>query len=368
LTIKKLSRKEALDLVVGAKILACGGGGSDTKAVERINEIYDREEFFTIADLSDFQEEDSICIIGMVGGGITKEDMQIVDDLEIVEHNPMIKAVETLERFLKREFQGFVATELGPYNSIVPLIVASQMGKIAIDGDCCGRSKPKISISTTTVSNISISPYSIINSYGDIQIVAAAIDDVRGEIIARTAARLSGGSVSVARCPMSISQAKTAVIPNTFSEAIELGRKVKEANKIRINPIRVLLDVIPDIKEIFKGEVTSFTRKEEGGFTSGEILLESDDKDTNKLRIFYQNEYLLSWLNDKRYISCPDSIIIVDSQTGYGLTPWEDDFVEGRIVTVLTREAPEIWKTERGLEIFGPQNFDKNWQKYKKKP
>ncbi len=361
MTIRNLSRKEALDLVIGAKILACGGGGSEIEAIDKINEIYDNEESLTIADLSDFQEDDNICIIGMVGGGITKEDMKMVEGLEIVEQEPMIKAVETLESFLGTEFQGFVATELGPYNSIVPLLVASKMGKIAVDGDCCGRSKPKISISTTAVCDIPISPFSIVNSYGDIQIVESAVDDVRGEIIARTAARLSGGSVSVARCPMTIEQAKVAVIPNTFSKAIELGRKVREANKIRGNPIRIILEVVPDSKEIFKGKILKFSRKEEGGFTFGEILLKSEGDDKDSFRIFYQNEYLLAWLNDKRHTSCPNSIIIVDSHTGFGLTPWEDDFTEGRIVTIITQEAPEIWKTEKGLEVFGPQVFDENW-------
>jgi DUF917 family protein len=361
LTIKNLSRREALDLVIGAKILSCGGGGSESEAVEQINEIYDEGESLTIADLSDFQKEDSICIIGMVGGGVTKEDMKAIEGLEIIEEEPMIRAVEALESFLDISFQGFVATELGPYNSIVPLIVASKMGKMGVDGDCCGRSKPQISISTTTVCGIDISPFSMVNSFGDIQIVETAVDDIRGELIARTAARLSGGSLSVARCPMTIEQARTAVIPNTFSRAIELGRKVRDANKIRTNPIRVILEVIPDSKEIFKGKVSKFSRKEEGGFTSGEIILESNEEKQDKLRIFYQNEYLLAWLNDKQLISCPDSIIVVDSETGYGLTPWEDDFKADRLVTVIAQEAPEIWKTEKGLEVFGPQVFDENW-------
>ena len=72
-------------------------------------------------------------------------------------------------------------------------------------------------------------------------------------------------------------------------------------------------------------------------------------------------------MNEKRYISCPDSIIIVDAQTGFGLTPWEDDFKEGRLVTVLIRKAAEIWQSEKGLEIFGPQNFDESWAKYENK-
>ncbi len=366
MVIKEISKQEAYDLVTGAKILACGGGGSEKNAIRNINQIYEKGDYFSIADLSDFKEEDHICIIGMVGGGITTEEKKIVENLSVVQKKPMMEAVKQLENFLDINFSAFVATELGPNNSIIPLMVAAQMGKTGINGDCCGRSKPKISISTTRVAGIPITPFSIVNHYGDVQIVKKTVNDIRGEIIAREASKISGGSVSVARCPMTIKQAQTAVIPNTFSLAIQVGQKIREVNEKGDSPLDVIKEVLPDSRLVFSGKVKDFSRIEKSGFTSGEIILESTEKTKQHLKIWYQNEYLLSWLNDKHYITCPDGFYIIDSQTGFGLTPWEEDFNEGREITVFTRDAPEIWQSKQGLEVFGPKAFDKNWSDYRK--
>ncbi|MHA2500390.1 MAG: DUF917 domain-containing protein [Candidatus Hodarchaeales archaeon] len=366
MTVRRLTRRATLDLVIGAKILANGGGGDDSKAVKSINTLYDQDKSCKIASLSDFQKDDYLCIIGEVGGGITPADAKIVENLSTVQDEPMAAAVRHLEALLQVDFQAFVATELGPGNSVVPLLVASLMeGKVAIDGDCCGRSKPKISISTTTVAKISISPFAIVNRYGDILIVKRAIDDSRGEVLARAIARISGGHVGVARCPMTVAQAEQAVIPGTLSLAIQLGRSVREANENQQDPLRAIEKSLLDANRVFMGRVKDFSRVEEGGFTSGEIILESTEKPGRELRIFFQNEYLLSWLNGHPFITCPDSLLIVDSHTGFGLTPWENDFEEGRALTVFARDAPEIWHSKAGLRIFGPQVFHSRWSEYK---
>ena len=366
MVIREISKQKAHDLVIGAKILSCGGGGSEKKAIENINQVYDKGDNFTIADLSDFNDEDHICIIGMVGGGITKEERELVQSLSITQKNPMREAVKQLEDFLEVRFSAFVATELGPNNSIIPLMVAAQMGKIGIDGDCCGRSKPKISISTTRVAGIPIAPFSIVNQFGDIQIVKKTVNDIRGEIIAREASKISGGVVSVARCPMTIKQAKNAVISSTFSLAMQLGQRIREVNEKGGNPLEAIKNVLPDSNLVFSGKVKEFSRIERSGFTSGNIILESVEKTKNLLKIWYQNEYLLSWLNGEYYITCPDGFYIIDPQTGYGLTPWEEDFFEEREVVVFTKDAPKIWQSKKGLDVFGPQVFNRKWSAYRK--
>ncbi|MFX0093081.1 MAG: DUF917 domain-containing protein, partial [Candidatus Hodarchaeota archaeon] len=307
MTTRSLTQQEALDLVIGAKILANGGGGSEQQSIDVINKVYDKDRPFKIADLSDFQKEDQICIIGSVGGGITKEEKKLVANLKVVQKEPMIEAVRQLEKFMRVNFQAFVATELGPYNSIVPLMVASLMeGKVAIDGDCCGRSKPKISISTTAVGGISITPFSIVSPFGDKLIVNSTFDDGRGEFLARTISRVSNGSIAVARCPMNIEEAKKVVIPGTLSLAIKLGKNIREAKEKGSDPIKEIKKILSDSYIVFTGKVKTFTRKEEGGFTSGEIVLEATDETKLELKIFYQNEYLLTWLNNKPFITCPD--------------------------------------------------------------
>jgi hypothetical protein len=54
---------------------------------------------------------------------------------------------------------------------------------------------------------------------------------------------------------------------------------------------------------------------------------------------------------------CPDSISIVDSRTGIGLSNWKGDFSKDREVTVLGFKAADIWRTEKGVGLFGPKHF-----------
>ncbi len=362
--IIELTRRNALDLVIGSKILANGGGGSENKANSLIQKSYDKGWSFKIASLDEFRNQDQICIIGMVGGGVTEEEKAIVQNIQEVTKDSMLVAIRRLEEYMKIQFAGFIATELGPLNSILPLTVASRIpDKVGIDGDCCGRSKPEISISTTTVGEIPISPFCISSKYGDELIVESAVDDNRGEVIARTISKISNGSIGVARCPMSIEQAKTVIIPNTLTLAMKLGKEVRTANEKKKDPISIIKKEVPDIQLVMKGKVKAFSRIEEGGFTSGEIIL-MDRESEKKLKIYYKNEYLLSWLNDKPFISCPDSMPIVDARTGYGVTPWEEDFYEGREVVVFAKDAPTIWQSEKGLQIFGPQIFESTWRTY----
>jgi len=362
--IRELTRQDALDLVTGAKILANGGGGNEKKAISLINDIYDQNLFFKIGSITDLVKKDKICIIGLVGGGVSEQDKKIIKNLEVKINNPMIFAISLLEVHLRQRIRGFVATELGPLNSIIPLAIAAQMDeRIVIDGDCCGRSKPKISISTTAIHDIPISPFTVCSQFGDQIIVKDVVDDNRGEFIARTLARVSNGSIGVARCPMTVDQARFAIIPGTLSKAVILGKMIRKAHFVQENPLKIIQKILPEAKLVCRGKVLSFSRTEEGGFTSGKILVQSSSTD-DKLTIFYLNEYLLTWLNGSQYITCPDSIILVDSITGLGLTPWEDDFTQGRDITIYSIDAPEIWTSERGLSIFGPKQFDSSWEKY----
>ena len=107
--------------MLSSRTVANGGGGSEEKAVKAIKRTYDEGRSFEIGNLADFKNEEQICIIGSVGGGITEEDKKLVEQLKIVQKEPMVKAVQQLETFLQVNFRAFVATELGPYNSIVPL-------------------------------------------------------------------------------------------------------------------------------------------------------------------------------------------------------------------------------------------------------
>lgn len=108
----------------------------------------------------------------------------------------------------------------------------------------------------------------------------------------------------------------------------------------------------------FEGYVESFLREERDGFMCGNIIFEGGKEFKGEtFKIWFKNENLIAWRNDKLDFTCPDAIVIVDSQKGEGLSNWGDHFYKGREVTIIGIRSLEIWRSEKGLEIFGPKHF-----------
>jgi DUF917 family protein len=59
-------------------------------------------------------------------------------------------------------------------------------------------------------------------------------------------------------------------------------------------------------------------------------------------------------VDQKPAVMPPDLIIFLDSD-GYGIT--NDTLKQGLEVSVLAARAPQVWRTPKGLEFFGPKHF-----------
>ncbi|NHJ41074.1 MAG: DUF917 domain-containing protein [Asgard group archaeon] len=342
------------DLIVGAKILGCGGGGEVSLAQIRVKYILENNLIVKIIDPKEIPDEALICVSGMVGGRASPECLANIKGLSEIDPWPMFTATKLLESYLGEKLHSLVSTEIGAGNFLVPILVSARLGINVIDGDLCGRAKPEISISTSNVARIPITPLAIVSSYGDEMILKTAQTDQRAERIAREMAVLSGGGVGVARCPAHWKDYKKAVIPNTISKSMKLGAALRTARDKDKDPIKAITDVIKG-KVLFEGKVKIFATEDEGGFVLGELYLE--DNQNRNFKIWFKNEYLVTWLNGEPFATSPDILCVVDSETGEGLTPWSNDFFKNRSVVVIGAKNDSIWYSERGLEIFGPRHF-----------
>jgi DUF917 family protein len=342
------------DLIAGAKILGCGGGGEESLANTRVEYILENELVVNLIDPKDIPDDALICVSGMVGGRATDDCLANVKDLPVVDSWPMYTATKLLESYLKEKLHSLISTEIGAGNFLVPILVSARMGINVVDGDLCGRAKPEISISTSNVVGIPITPLAITSSFGDEVILKKAPNDQRAEAIARAMAVQSGGAVGVARCPAKWKDYKKAAIPNTISKSKKLGEIVRVANEKGKDPINAIANFING-KILFAGKVKAFRVEDQGGFVIGDIILSNDKK--NEFGIWFKNEYLVAWLDAKPLVTSPDLICVVDSSTGEGLTPWADDFQKDREVTVIAAKNYPLWYSKRGLEIFGPKHF-----------
>ena len=76
------------------------------------------------------------------------------------------------------------------------------------------------------------------------------------------------------------------------------------------------------------------------------------------MKIWFQNENQISWIDDKPYVTCPDPFTVVDRETGEGLSNFRvTDWPQGRKVVVWGMKSAAPWRTERGLRIYNPKHF-----------
>ena len=352
---RKLSYQDMQDLITGAVILGCGGGGDPAMAQAMVDEAYTKGKEFSLLDPKELGPEDWVCILGNVGGGIDPREREMVKDLPRLWPHPILIAEQELAKHMQVQFRAYLCSEIGAGNSVTPLYVAAMLGKSVIDGDAAGgRAKPELIISTTHLLGISVTPIALANYFGDSLILKNSSGDDRVEKICRYLARVSGGRIAAARCPSPGKQIMPAIYPYSISLAIQAGRVVREQKE---RAVEAVIEVLEGSKR-FLGRVESFSREEKDGFMWGEIFLKGiHEFSMEKLKIWYKNENLMVWKNDILDMTCPDAIIILDAQTGKGLYNWGDHFYQGREVAVIGIPAAPCWNSSKGYEIFGPEHF-----------
>ncbi|MHA1826190.1 MAG: DUF917 domain-containing protein [Candidatus Heimdallarchaeota archaeon] len=354
-------RTDFEDLIFGAKILGCGGGGEEALARTFLERILAEGLKVTVLDpKTELSDNALLCVTGMVGGRKTHETLAIIEGLEEINKDPMLSATRLLEQFLDEKFYALVSTEIGAGNFFVPIYVSAKLGIGVIDGDLCGRAKPEISISTSNIAGLSITPLAIVSAFGDELLLKSAQTDQRAEAIAREMAVLSGGTVGVARCPAYWSAYQKAVIPGTMSWAQKIGTTIRLALENGQQPLKSLLSLLtspfqPSEPRYFHAHVENFEVADRAGFVIGEISLK--DNKGHCYRVWFKNEFLVIWRDDTPIASAPDLLCIVDAKTCEGLTPWENDFFSGREVVVIITKNHPLWYTSRGLELFSPKHF-----------
>jgi len=352
---RRLSYQDMQDLIAGAIVLGCGGGGDPAMAQAMVDEVFAQGKEFSLLDPKELHPDDWVCILGHVGGGIEPKEREMVKDLPRVWPVPILIAEEELAKYLQVEFQAYLPSEIGAGNTVTPLYVAAMRGKAVIDGDAAGgRAKPEIIISTTHLLGIPVTPLALASYFGDTLILKDSSSDDRVEKICRYLARVSGGRVAAARCPSQGKQILPAVHPYSISMAIQAGKTIREA-KGKI--IEALVNLLQGSKR-FIGHVESFSREEKDGFMWGEILLQGNGEFSGeRYKIWYKNENLIAWKGNRLDMTCPDAIIILDARTGMGLYNWGNQFHPGREVAVVGLPAAPLWNSEKGYKIFGPSHF-----------
>lgn len=352
--MRTLSKQQLEDLIRGCAILGTGGGGSPKKGLEEIyRDLADGREFRLIGleEVSD----DALVATPYLCGSVAPDDVGESDASESESESECLGASKALEEYLGRSFFAVIATEIGGGNTATAMSVAARLGIPIVDADPAGRSVPELQHTTFCIQNVPITPLSVVTPRGDVMILTNVQDDFRAEEIVRAVAVVSDSLAGVADHPMDGKALRTSVIPGTLSKALAIGAAIREAGASNEDPVQAAI-VAGGGSLLFQGEVAEASWKIEDGFTIGELVISGRAEDQNhQYRIWYKNEHIVSWFDGEPDVVVPDLICVLDPGTGAAIT--NPNCPQGAEVSVIGYPAPAIWRTARGLELFGPKHF-----------
>ncbi len=344
--MRKLSELDLRDIVEGCTVLGTGGGGDPKEGWEMIKKELKKGKKFLLADLSEVPDDKIVAMPYFVGSVSEKVVRSVYEDGEVV------RSFQVLEEYMGEKFWGVISTELGGGNTAAALVTAAKLELPIVNGDPAGRSVPELQHTTYYILGIQMTPFSVVTPFGDEIVVSRVKDDFQAEKIVRGIVATIDADVGVTSHPVSGKLLRDSVIRNAISYALKIGRALRTAREESKDPIKSVIEAGNGFL-LFKGVVSRATWKDEGGFTVGEFELEGiDEFKSETYRVWFKNENLISWRNREIDVTIPDLICVL-TPDGYPVT--NPNVQEGKEYVVVGFPAPELWRTEKGLEIFGPK-------------
>jgi DUF917 family protein len=339
---------EAKDLVIGASFLATGGGGNPDQGLKYMNEALKNNNIKVVS--IDELPKDTIVATPYFVGSVSSKEREFKTDI-------MLQSVKELESIIGKNIGALAASEIGGGNTPIVFYVASKLNLPVVDGDFIGRAAPELEQSTANLFGYSLYPSVVSTNDGDIILVKRYADTRHYEYIARQVSIIGENSAFVIDTPLTVSQASNALVKGSISLSISIGKVINNPEKHG----SVLDDIIRIIDgfKIARGVVKEVNLEEKEGFLVGEVTIEGEIKNKKAIiKDWIKNEHIFLRINDKPAVFPPDLIVFTNNN---GIPVLNYELKEGIEVNLIASKAPKIWRSERGLEIFGPKHFGFNY-------
>jgi DUF917 family protein len=162
--INLLDESAIEDIAIGSTLLGSGGGGDPyVGKLMALNAIkkHGPVKLFQVEDCPADALALSVAIMGAPSVIIEK----------IPNGNEFIRAFTHLERYLGEKIAAVYPLEIGGINSMIPILVAAQLGVPLMDCDPMGRAFPELHMVTFNLHGISSTPMAIADEKGNMALL-----------------------------------------------------------------------------------------------------------------------------------------------------------------------------------------------------
>jgi hypothetical protein len=305
---------------------------------------------FDLVSVDEVPDDALICTPYLLGAisPLSAEEEQTYAGLQDSGLDPLLQAYSEFQAHLGQEFFGTTPCELGGSNTAAAFFPAVMNGHKIIDADPAGRAVPEITHSTYFLAGLPAAPIYAVNQFGESFLIDKLKDDQRAETLVRALSQVSRNSIAAIDHALPMRDLRDVLIPSTISMAMRLGQICRDAIASGEDSAAQVAKA-GDGAVVFSGTVSSVTYETNHGFTIGQIALQGAGK-TAKVSV--KNENMACWLDGTVLATVPDLICLFDTLTGEPVA--NPDVVKGQEIAVVILPAPDAFKSEKGLSIFGP--------------
>lgn len=335
--MKKLTEQDLVDLVEGATVFSAGGGGDPQvghSIVERLVEAHRPVRLVDASEVPDCEIVVNFACVGATANTAYHSDAAV-------------KTLKTLEEALGRKAFAVIPVELGGFNTLAAVDVASRHGIPVVDADGAGRAVPEVHLKVYTLDNIPLAPMAVADlDAQNIVLIKQTQDLEAAERITRALAAEFSQMVYTARRVLTGKQVKNSPVQNTLSMSMRVGMLLRKA----VDPLKAILKETNGFK-LFEGIVTSAEHETKSGFTWTTVTIDGvHESAETSLELKAKNEFLVAYRNKKLAALAPDIITAVNSENCKCISA--DKIKKGDKLVVLGIPASAKWRSQKGLEIW----------------
>jgi len=336
----KLTVDDLDSIAIGATLLGSGGGGDVECELLRAKEYFSKTNGVELVTLQSVSDEALILPMAFMGAPMVSIE-------KLASGTEGTTLLHMCEKHFGKKVDFLCPCEIGGSNAFVPLIVACQTNRPVLDADMIGRAFPELQMSACNIHGISCSPCFVADSLGN-SVTFFTEDPKRLEEYCRKLTECMGLSACVSLYILSGKDAKKALVANTISQAHAIGNLFVQAGG-DIASVQTNLSKHYGAKHIASGIISDIHQSINDGFLRGTVTINKD------ITLYFQNEYLHVTQGSFVLATTPDIIAILEEESCMPLSVEKLGF--GQKVSVLSLEAPKIWKTKKGMVLVGPQVF-----------
>jgi DUF917 family protein len=293
-------------------------------------------------------DDDLVAVVSNMGAPLVGQE-------RLTDSENIARAVTVMEEYLGQRFRAIMSVEIGGNNAIQPLMAAAVLDRPVVDADAMGRAYPEAQMTSFAVGDLKPWPLSLVDPRGVEGIVARVPSWKWMERLSRKMCVEVGSIAATCKAPRTGAEVKRWGILHTTTQAIALGRAIRQAQREHRDPIQAILEAEGGLL-LFRGKVSDVARRATEGFLRGTTTLDGlDEWRGHRFELAFQNEWAVGRLDDAPRVTTPDLICVLDSVSGEAIGT--ETLRYGQRVTVVVLPAPKVFLSPRGLDFVGPRAF-----------